>query len=133
MQRDMDLIRKLVFAVEEIETYRDTSDFVIEGQSQEAIAYHLVLMAEANLITATKVTMDHRGPPELRVERLTWAGHDFADVARSDTIWAKVTAGVKSRAGSVSLDVLNSLLKKAAAYTVEHGPGWINSAAGWFQ
>jgi hypothetical protein len=48
--------------------------------------------------------------PNWRLSHLTWAGHDFADAARDDSRWAKATAVVKERAGTVTFDVLKQVL-----------------------
>ena len=46
--------------------------------------------------------------------RLTWAGHEFLDNARNDTIWRGVLSKIKSAALTVSFDVLAELLKSGA-------------------
>ena len=48
MKRDMDLIRKILLHVEQ----HDDLQFVIEGYSEQQIAYHVRLLVEAELLHA---------------------------------------------------------------------------------
>ena len=56
MKRDMDLVRKIVFALEEHEHGHAPHPFLIEGYTDEQVGYHTHLMKEAGLILAANVT-----------------------------------------------------------------------------
>jgi hypothetical protein len=45
---------------------------------------------------------------------LTWAGHEFADNARSDTLWNQAKTIVKEKAGSVSIAIFTQFLQVLA-------------------
>jgi len=45
------------------------------------------------------------------VERLTWAGCEFADAVRSDTLWAKAKKEVIKPGISFTFDILKEWLK----------------------
>ena len=53
-------------------------------------------------------------PGALGAFGVEWAGHDFLANAKNDTIWKKVLADAEQKGISVSLAVLDGLLKKAA-------------------
>ncbi|MEM6424288.1 MAG: DUF2513 domain-containing protein, partial [Cyanobacteria bacterium P01_D01_bin.128] len=85
----MELIRHLLFKIEELEPPYELRDIQIENYSQLEIDYHLNLMLQANLIQGKEFSTAQHKVPEVTVRNLTWAGHDFLDAARSDTVWKK--------------------------------------------
>jgi hypothetical protein len=48
----------------------------MEGHSREEISYHVLLLAEANLI---KAEISTRQTAEYKPKRLTWEGHEFLE------------------------------------------------------
>jgi uncharacterized protein DUF2513 len=109
--RDMDLIRKMVLAIEDAPTGFAPRKLSIEGYTPDQIGYHAYLMIDAGLALGTRV--DHQGStgPNAMLKNLTWAGHEFADAARDQTRWNKAMGIVKEKSGSVTLTVLTELLK----------------------
>ena len=110
MKRDLDLIRKLVLAIEDSPTGYASDSIDIPGYSPEQIAYHSYLLVDSDLAKGVDVTTISSTSPEWRVLYLTSAGHDFADAARDESRWRKATETVKDKAGSVTLDVMKQLL-----------------------
>jgi hypothetical protein len=117
MQRDMDLVREILFQVE-----RDNSDPLkpveveVEGYSDVQINYHVMLLAEAGLIEAEDAST--LGGSEWIPKRLTWHGHEFLEAARSDTIWREAKDRTLQNAGGLSLDVLKAVLVQGAKHAV---------------
>lgn len=110
MKRDMELVRKLVLAIEDNPTGFAPKDLGIEGHKKEEVGYHIYIMMEAGLIRGTQVTTHGSKSPEAIATSLTWAGHEFADAARDPDRWEKAMQLTKEKAGSVTLDVLVKLL-----------------------
>lgn len=104
MKRDMEVIRRILAEAEATDSITKIED--------PTVAYNVLLADEAGLLKA-EITRDSLGRPTgAFVRRLTWAGHDFLDAARNDTIWNKakkkiLTAGV-SWTFSLLLDYLKS-------------------------
>ena len=67
-------------------------------------------MKEAGLIEAHTVQY-LSGETEVIVTGLTWEGHDFADAARSETIWAKAKESVIAPTMSWTFAILKEWLK----------------------
>ena len=107
MKRDMEVIRKLILALEAAE-FGVSSDEIDLGIDNAVVEYHMRLMAQANLITVDTLRCG------IMFKEMTWAGHDFADTCRDDTVWRRTTKEVKEKSKSVSFDVLLALLKAAA-------------------
>lgn len=112
MQRDMDLVRAIALAVEQLPTGLGGADLELPDYSKEHIGYHVHLMMEAGLLHGTDVTSMADTVPRAQPTRLTWEGHEFADAARDRGRWRKARDLVAEKAGTVSLSVLVELLKK---------------------
>jgi hypothetical protein len=110
MKRDMELVRSILLKIEE-SPYEDKviRNFGLEGQSAEKVNYHLGIMREAGLIVCMEVKSDQTGSM-FWPRKLTWEGHEFLDAARNETIWKRAWDQVKSKGGTVGLDVMKQLL-----------------------
>lgn len=120
MKRDMDLIRKILLAIEahpKPDSWEKPIDFNIEGHSSEEISYHLKLLAEAGLIEAKDVTTI--GKYEWRANCLTWQGHEFLDASRDESRWKKAKRLVFEKTGGLSFEMLKLALVEGmkAAFT----------------
>ncbi len=106
----MELIRKMVLAIEDAPQGYAPDDLGIEGYPPEQIDYHTYLLLDARLADGERIdTMESDGPAA-KLMNLTWAGHEFADAARDETRWKKAMAVVQEKGGSVTLSVLTQLL-----------------------
>src|SRR5688500_9150721 len=92
MKRDMELVRRIVLTLEDHEHGYAPSDLFLPGYSQEQIGYHVLLMAEGDLLIGTELSAQGDPSPRALATRLTWKGHEFADAARNDTIWSQAKA-----------------------------------------
>jgi Hypothetical protein (DUF2513) len=105
LKRDMDLLRSILLKVEESDSaYGCRVD--IPGCSYELVYAHAKLAEDAKLIEA-KFSPDLRN---FHVLRLTFAGHEFLDEVRNDTLWAKAKEMVIKKTGTVTLEALKIAL-----------------------
>ena len=110
MKRYMDLIRKMVLAVEDAPTGFAPNPLKIEGYTEEQVGYHAYLMVDHGLAEGTRVTALDSTSPLWVLRHLTSEGHDFAAAARDATTWKKAMSVVQEKGGAVSLDVIKALL-----------------------
>jgi hypothetical protein len=113
MKRDLELIRKMLLAIEESPSgwapeYRGPSQF--DGYTTAQVAYHAYLLIDAGLAQGRDVTQFDAEAPEGRITSLTWAGHEFIDAARDEGRWKKAMTTVAQKGGVITLDVLKQLL-----------------------
>ena len=83
-------------------------EIAIDGYTSEAIGYHLWLLGNAELLDVEETTSFGALSPTAIAKRMTWAGHEFVDNARNETVWRKVKSSVAAKGGSVSFEVLRS-------------------------
>ena len=62
MKRDMDLVRKILFACEAAETTAEMSEITIDGFDERVVGYHMTLLDEAGLLVVTDITQWGSGP-----------------------------------------------------------------------
>lgn len=108
MRRDMDLVRRILMELGDSERPLAASVFAGGGVTEELAAYHIEIMRQAGLVTAT-VTRDLSGRVDATAEALTWDGQEFLDAVRSDGIWSKVKARVAKTVGGATLDTVKAL------------------------
>lgn len=112
MKRDMELIRKLLLFFEAKESVDYVEVPPIEGYDDRTIKTHLVLMHDAGLLRCEPVrsSTSDRVIYVLPFE-LTWAGHDFLQTVRDDTVWKKAKEYVLKPGASWSFDILKEWAK----------------------
>ena len=109
MERDMELVRKILFKIEEQYISTVIIDLKIEGYAKEQVAYHCSIMCDAGLILSYKPVYAGNQLFGFTVGRLTWEGHDFLDKIRSDTVWNKVKSTIKKRGLPMILDTIKTI------------------------
>jgi len=104
MKRDMNLIRLLLFE-QEGQPKNDFSDY-----SEDQIVYHSALLIDAGLLRGAVLRNKDGEATGTIVISLTWAGHDFLDMARNGDAWNKTKQITKEKGLSLSFDLFKELL-----------------------
>lgn len=110
MNRDMDVIRKIILASKDA----DGEISSVNGIDQETFGFHVQLLEEAGLVKCSlEMGSDSRIPrPSVAIVwRLTWDGFDFADSIADDTIWNKAKKNVIKPSASWTFGILLEYLK----------------------
>jgi hypothetical protein len=117
MQRDMELIRKIMLVVEQHEHGFAPRDLTVDGYSDEQVGYHCWLLNDAGLAEAVEIERRGADSPYAVIRKLTWAGHEFLDAAKDDSTWERAKQRLSSAGKSlhtVTLGVLQGLLVDVA-------------------
>ena len=109
MTRDLDLIRKMVLAIEDAQSGW-APEFAIDGYTPVQVGYHAYPLIDAGLAKGVDVTKMGGQAPEFLITSLTWAGHEFAEAARDETRWKKTLGIVKEKGGAITFEILKQLL-----------------------
>ncbi len=109
MKRDLELIRKILLAVE------DDQPQSIPDESSERIGYHVQLLLDARYVEG-KVIWSQVGedyiPHAYFVQRITMAGHDYLDSVRDPKVWNKTKSVLENVGGSAALEVVKDVAVK---------------------
>ena len=119
MKRDMDLVRTILQKVEASEDpwgLHETLD--IEGYTQNQISYHIKLLHEAGLLDAQEVSEMGQDGFRWWPGSLTWAGQDFLNAAKDDSLWKKAKETVIKPGASFTFDLLLAWLKAQVTTTL---------------
>lgn len=109
MKRDMDLVRKILLALEEHEEGFAPPDFHVRGYSEDQVGYHVHLMIQGGLLLGCDTTHLGSTSPTASATSMTWLGHDFLDAARDKNVWHQAKAIVE-KLGSAAFEVWKAVL-----------------------
>lgn len=105
MKRDLDLIVRILLAIENAPPAEGWHDFDFGDTTDDELSYNIKLLHDAGLIEALDGST--KGHFEWHARDLTWTGHDFLDQARS----ASWLDEIKSRAEKEGLDLIFAGIK----------------------
>jgi hypothetical protein len=86
----------------------------IEGYTDEQIGFHVFLLGESGLAKVLENTPLQSQSPSALPLHLTWAGYEFLEAAKDETLWGKAKTVVIKPAGGVAFGVLVEWLKAEA-------------------
>ena len=116
MKRDMDLVRSILFKVEDADGPVKANDLVTKEHGAAEIAHHLCIMANHGLVATSSEFTVYNGGEDVTgtVESLTWDGYDYIDAIRDHTVWAKTKDAVEKAVGSTTMDIFKETAKLIA-------------------
>lgn len=121
MKRNMDLIRLQLLQLEGEQV--DLSPY-----SEDDLTYNMAQIIDAGLAYG-EVIREGGFPVTTSAFHLTWAGHEFLDAARNETVWNKVKGQLKDKGVSWSFELLKfSLLAYGKAKIAEYFPSILNDS-----
>lgn len=122
MRRDPELIRKLLlyFELKDSLAIVEAGSLAVDGYDNKDIEYHLMLMAQAELIDYEAFKSKTNPDRLIRVMpfNLTWKGHEYLDAVRDKAVWQKAVKASKGKTGDFIFDVAFAIARqtiKAAA------------------
>lgn len=111
MKRNMELIREILFQLEDATTYDLPVELNIEGYKPEEINYNLGIIWQSGLIEIYgKPLSDLNSPTRYLPTSLTWQGHEFLDASRNEKAWKRVLKTIREKGGSLTFEITKALL-----------------------
>jgi hypothetical protein len=112
VKRDMDLVRKILLYIESKEDECPITEAPFEGYSKLVLLEHYHIIYEAGLIRGELYRSTSTADRVVKVMPfgLTWAGHDFVDIIKNESIWNKATDIVSTKLSGLPFDVLKAVL-----------------------
>jgi hypothetical protein len=109
MKRDMELIRKILFFLEDCSVIKAETELPIDGYDSDVIVYHMLLLAQGGLVDFEPQRTKTGRIIRAHVLGLNWAGHEFLDAVRSDKVWRKLLKYAKDKGGALPFELLKVL------------------------
>ncbi|MDD2627948.1 MAG: DUF2513 domain-containing protein [Clostridia bacterium] len=112
MKRNMDLIRELLFYIEE--NYDGNLLIIdsLENYSNSELLYHFELMIQANLVTG-KTTKYISGEGIIECKGLSWAGQDFLANIKNENVWTDVKKTAKEKGLDLTISIISSIASES--------------------
>jgi hypothetical protein len=114
----MDLARVILLAVEQSKDDEPASIRFNTDRSDLEVSHHVRILAEAGLIHALEAR-HLEGASRWRPHALTWQGHEFLDLIRSDALWARIKQTM-NRTGGLNFALLKDIAMQEARKNVPH-------------
>jgi hypothetical protein len=114
MQRDLDLARKILLALEAKPHPKAVETLEIEGYGDLSVRYHLNLLAQAKLIDYEPQLTKTGRIIKVIAFNPSWQGYEFLDSVRSDAIWKKVKTQASEKGAALPFDIAKSLALELA-------------------
>jgi hypothetical protein len=115
MKRDLELVRKILLAMEAHHHGFAPESFTVAGYDQDVIDHHVWLMEQGGLVTAVDSTVQQAPSPTALPQSITWDGHEFLDAVRNDKVWLRLKADLKDRGLALPFSLVQSLALKIVA------------------
>jgi hypothetical protein len=110
MVRDMDLVRRVLLAVEATPPGWGSNEALhVDGCDPTALGWHVALLVQARYLEGVEVTSFGAECPSFLNLRLTWEGHEFLDTIRHDTVWQQLKAKAAQEGGNLPIVVIREL------------------------
>ena len=119
MERNMDLCRLILFKIET--EYRSTAlyNLNIDGFDLDTVAYHCKILADAGLLDSYEPIYGDDRIYAFSVGSLTWAGHDFLDKIRENTMWDRIKDKIKENTLPMNLEVIKNVATNLIDYQIK--------------
>jgi Hypothetical protein (DUF2513) len=95
--------------LEDRQDFKAELDIPIQGYEPVVIRYHLLLLAQAGLVDFEPEKTKTGRVIRVHVLGLSWAGHEFLDAVRSETVWRRLIKYTKDKGGALPFELLKAL------------------------
>ena len=107
MKRDMDVMRLLLLQLEGDEKAAER----LKAYDEPLVVYNAALLVDSGLAEGSVARGGENEPLGVAMSHMTWAGHDFLDAARNETLWEKAKQIVMKPDTSFTFETLEEYLK----------------------
>lgn len=117
MKRDLDLLRKILLAIENANEFYYYNGIPLLASdigcpNLNLVSFHVSLLVDNNYIEVLNVTCCGIAYDDYMIKRLIADGCDYLDNIRNDTIWNKTKEAISNVGGTCALDIVKSIAGK---------------------
>lgn len=110
MKRDWELIRRLLFKVENMPPGDYLLPQEIADENPLKVGYHFKIMIEAGLIFGTKSCDEYKNLETCFAVGILWQGHELLDSIRKDSMWKKIKITAIERSSLLSFEAIKAAI-----------------------
>jgi len=110
MRRNFDLVRGILLKLEQHEHGSAPRRLQVEGYTDEQVGFHVHLMGQADLLEVEDSTTTVSQSPAALPLAITWAGYEFLEASRQDTVWRGAKKRLMDAGAGFSLELLKTVL-----------------------
>ena len=112
LKRDLDLLRSMLLKMESLDssygiirlhTFRELCD------DDVVLSLHIQLLLDAGFIEVADSLYADDMVQDFLINRITFAGYDYLDTVRDESIWGEIKKRLASVGKSASLDIVKAL------------------------
>ena len=104
MKRDMELVRKILIAIEDSNNTMGSITLNFDNYSDEQVSYHVKLLSENGLIKA--IDASSHDVIAWMPTGLTWDGHDYIEAIKDDKRWQKVKKWISDNGKLITIETI---------------------------
>jgi hypothetical protein len=122
MKRDLDLVRQLMLQIEALPAAPPVQYRMSEIEDAVLLA-HLEMLIEAGLVNGRISRSQGTRGDVISVSGLTWQGHEWIEMVRSQSLWNEVKSAVLDGGGVLTYELTKAVASKILRARLALPPG----------
>ena len=122
MKRDLDLVRQLMLQIEALPAAPPVQYRMSEIEDPVLLA-HLEMLIEAGLVSGRISRSQGARGDVISVSGLTWQGHEWVEMVRSQSLWNDVKSAVLDGGGVLTFELTKAMAAKLLRARLALPPG----------
>jgi hypothetical protein len=122
MKRDLDLVRQLMLQIEALPAAPPVQYRMSEIEDPVLLA-HLELLIEAGLVNGRISRSQGTRGDVISVSGLSWQGHEWIEMVRSQSVWNEVKSAVLDGGGVLTFELTKAVAAKIFRARLALPPG----------
>ena len=122
MKRDLDLVRQLMLQIEALPAAPPVQYRMSEIEDPILLA-HLEMLIEAGLVNGRISRSQGARGDVISVSGLTWQGHEWTEMVRSQSVWNDVKSAVLDGGGVLTFELTKAMAAKIFRARLALPPG----------
>ena len=122
MKRDLDLVRQLMLQIEALPAAPPVQYRMSEIEDPVLLA-HLEMLIEAGLVNGRISRSQGTRGDVISVSGLTWQGHEWIEMVRSQSLWNDVKSAVLDGGGVLTFELTKAVAAKILRARLALPPG----------
>ena len=114
MKFDPDIVRQILLDVESISAGTFAHDIKLQGQDPDVVIRHIQILVQEEFIDGRIYLNEFGIASQCTLIDLSYKGHQFLEIARSNTTWNKAKKSLKEKGIGMTINFLQEILVKFA-------------------